>query len=80
LSVQERAKNSKYGALTQVGGNYLVMKVDSSQTCGITEFLTSTKEKTQNIKRLFFTRDLVTETRSGKFSISIQLRKFNKRD
>jgi len=70
--VLERVKNSKYGVLTLAGGNCLAMKVDSSPTCGITEFSTSTKAKTQNIKKLFFTRELETETRNGKSNILTQ--------
>jgi hypothetical protein len=48
------------------------MKVDSSPTCGIIEFSTSTKAKTQNIKKLFFTRDMEIETRNGKSNILTQ--------
>jgi hypothetical protein len=62
----------KSGAQTLDGGNCSAMKEDSSLTCGITEFLMSTKEKTLNIRRLSSIRDTVEKTRNGRSDILIQ--------
>lgn len=58
----------------------MVLKEDSSQTCGITESLTSTKEKMLNTRRFKYGRDMVEEIRNGEFNISMKLRKPKPRD
>jgi hypothetical protein len=69
---QEKHQKCKSGAQTQDGGNCSDMKEDSSQTCGITEFLTSGKQRMKNTKKLLPIREMVEETKNGKCNILIK--------